>query len=84
MSGESNYADRVAARLAALRRQRAWTMEQLQAALAQTLGRPLPKSTLYAYERGKNGGGVDLPLPLIPMIAAVFGYKTAAGWLPEE
>ena len=79
----STYAARVAAALGRLRQNRGWSIEDLQASLAQN-GHQAGSSTLYAYERGKAGGGVDLPLSAVPAIAAAYGYRTAHGWLPDE
>jgi transcriptional regulator with XRE-family HTH domain len=76
------YAGRVAARLRYLRERRNWTIADVQERLAAK-GHKIPPSTLYAYERGKSGDGVDLPYRLIPVFAAVFGYKSAHGWLPD-
>jgi hypothetical protein len=58
-------------------------MEELQDRLDRH-GFSVPTPTLYAYERGKDAGGVDLPLELIPIVAAAYGYRTAHGWLPDE
>ncbi len=58
-------------------------MPDLAAHLAD-LGRHVPLATLYAYERGKNAGGVDLPLELIPLIAEVYNFRRSGDWLPEE
>ena len=77
------YPGRVAARLRQLRAPRDWSVEQLAAALRMA-GHEVPPSTLYAYERGRSGGGVDLPWGLVPAIACVYGYRTASGWLPDE
>ena len=79
----TTYAGRVAARLRYLRERRNWTIADVQEMLADE-GHQVPVSTLYAYERGKSGGGVDLPYHLIPVFAGLFGFKTAAGWLPDK
>lgn len=80
---ETTYPGRVSAKLRALREQRGWSVEQLQAALALH-DAAIEIHTLYAYERGKARGGVDLPLRYIPAVAKAFGFKTANGWLPAE
>ena len=47
------------------------------------LGRRVPLATLYAYERGKDAGGVDLPLELIPLFAEIYGFPHSGDWLPD-
>lgn len=76
------YGVTVAARLRELRQGRGWSMRELQARL-ETAGRRVPVATLYAYERGRSAGGVDLPLELIPLVAAVFDCPGPGDWLPS-
>jgi ribosome-binding protein aMBF1 (putative translation factor) len=71
------YAGRVANKLRTMREDRGWSVEQTAEYLK------IPASTLYAYERGKAGGGNDMPLNMIATVAEVFGFKTASGWLPD-
>ena len=78
----STYAGRVAARLRELRESKGWSIADVQQRLARRRHK-IPASTLYAYERGKAGKGIDLPVDLIPVVAALYGYQTAAGWLPD-
>jgi hypothetical protein len=47
------------------------------------LGRRVPLATLYAYERGKDAGGVDLPLELIPLFSKIYGFPRSGAWLPD-
>jgi transcriptional regulator with XRE-family HTH domain len=79
----ATYAARVSARLRELRTARGLSVQELSGRLAR-LGRRVPLATLYAYERGKDAGGVDLPLELIPLIAEAYGFSSAADWLPES
>jgi len=79
---QTTYAGRVAARLRQLREKRGWSIGNVQDLLAER-GHVIPSSNLYAYERGKAGGGVDLPVNLYPAIAHLYGFKTANGWLPD-
>ena len=45
----------------------------------------IPTRTIYAYESGKyKGVGADLPWDYLPVIAEVYGYSTATGWLPDR
>lgn len=66
------YSGRVALRLRRLREERGWSVKQLAAELAK-VGKPVPVSTIYAYESGRNRGGADLPSDLYPAYAAAFG-----------
>jgi len=75
----STYAGRVSDSLRKLRTARKWSVKELQAKLARQ-GVEVPASSLYAYERGE----ISVPFELIPAVAGAFGYKTAAGWLPDE
>lgn len=77
------YAARIAARLRELRAEAGLSVEQFQAKLKR-LGRDVPLATLYAYERGKDAGGVDLPHALIPLVAKIYGFAHAGQWLPEK
>lgn len=79
----TTYAARVSARLRQLRMKHGLSMPELAARLAD-LGRRVPLATLYAYERGKDAGGVDLPLELIPLIAKAYHFLHSSDWLPEE
>ena len=79
----TTYAARVSVRLRQLRTEHGLSMPDLAARLAG-LGRRIPLATLYAYERGKNAGGVDLPLELIPLIAEAYNFPRSSDWLPEE
>lgn len=79
----STYPGRVASRLTELRLKAGWSIEDVKARLS-AMGVEIPASTLYAYERGKDGGGADLPLSLVPTFAKLFGYAAANGWLPSE
>lgn len=79
------YSGRVAARLRELRETRGWSISRVCDQL-KTLGyvhtrqnRRIPDSTMYAYERGVN----DVPLAMIPWVARLYGYGTAAGWMPS-
>lgn len=80
---DDTYSGRVAIRLRALRESRGWSVKQLHEHLKDA-GRPVPVSTIYAYELGSAANGVDLPLDLIPIYAEAFGFKTASGVLPTE
>lgn len=77
------YAARVSARLRQLRMKHGLSMPDLADRLFH-LGRRVPLATLYAYERGKDAGGVDLPLELIPLIAKAYNFRYSAAWLPKE
>jgi transcriptional regulator with XRE-family HTH domain len=79
----ATYAARMAVRLRELRAAAGLSIEDLEAQLAK-LGRAVPRTTLYAYERGKDAGGVDLPHALIPLIAKVYGFPRAGEWLPPK
>lgn len=78
---EETYSGRVALRLRQLREARGWSVKELHEHLKDA-GRPVPVSTIYAYELGSSANGVDLPLDLIPIYAEAFGFKTASGLLP--
>jgi len=78
----TTYAAHVSARLRQLRLDRGLSMSDLADRLSG-LGRRVPLATLYAYERGKDAGGVDLPLEMIPLIAEVYGFRRSGAWLPE-
>lgn len=78
----ATYAARVSARLRQLRTEHGLSMSDLADRLAD-LGRRIPLATLYAYERGKDAGGVDLPLELIPLVAEAYGFSHPGDWLPE-
>jgi transcriptional regulator with XRE-family HTH domain len=80
---QSTYAARIAARLRELRTSAGLSIEDVQTKLAR-LGREVPVASLYAYERGKDAGGVDLPHALIPLIAKVYGFTSAGDWLPPK
>lgn len=43
----------------------------------------IPQSTWYAYEKGKDQGGADLPIDFIPIVAVAFGTRSATSWLPS-
>lgn len=76
------YGGRVSDRLRELRIRCGWSVEQLRVALAAH-GHSVPASTIYAYERGRRRGGIDLPWSLVPAVASVYGYKQPRGWLPD-
>jgi hypothetical protein len=76
------YSGRLAARLRELRDSKGWSIEDLQARLTR-YGATVPTSTIYSYEVGKEAGGADLPWHLVPIVAKVYGYQTANGWLPS-
>ncbi|NLF09598.1 MAG: helix-turn-helix transcriptional regulator [Pirellulaceae bacterium] len=78
----TTYAARVSARLRQLRAEHGFSMPALADHLS-VLGRRVSLATLYAYERGKDAGGVDLPLELIPLIAEAYGFSHPGDWLPE-
>jgi hypothetical protein len=79
----STYSARVAQTLAELRERHCGSVEELQRHLAEH-GHEVSKATLYAYERGRANGGSDVPLDLLPALAAAFNFKTATGWLPSQ
>jgi len=72
----------MSAELRRLRLGRNWTIEELHSKLSEQ-GVKVSSATVYAYERGRSAGGVDIPLSAIPVIADVFGYKRSGGWLPQ-
>lgn len=78
---QSTYPGKVAESLYQLRTARKWTIDDVRRRLAEH-DVAIPRSTLYAYERGRSGGGADLPLELVPVMAEIFGYKSATGWMP--
>lgn len=88
------YSGRVAARLRELRRAKGWNSEELReqfAAAIKELGLDLTvpaENSLRAYEigrRGKRGrDAMDLPSDYYPVVAKIYGYATARGWLPER
>ncbi len=78
----TTYAARVSSRLRQLRLDHGLSMLDLADRLSN-LGRRVPLATLYAYERGKDAGGVDLPLELIPLFAEIYGFPRSGEWLPE-
>lgn len=79
----STYSGRVAARLAQLRADAGLTAEQFAEKMALQ-GWDIAKSSVFAYESGRLGGGADIPPDYYPAVAAVYGFKTAHGWLPAE
>lgn len=78
---QSTYGGRVAARIRELRIARGWSIPEMLGHLEQE-GISIPVPTLYSYERGKIDKGADLPMNLVPVFAALFGFQTAHGWLP--
>jgi hypothetical protein len=70
----STYAARTAAHLTELRQRHGYGMEELREALAD-LGIAASTSTLYAYERGREAGGADVPLNVAHAIARVYRLK---------
>jgi hypothetical protein len=78
----TTYGARVAGRLRELRLQREWSVDHVRARLAK-LGARVSVQTVYAYERGKAGGGVDLPLELVPIIARLYECEHPGDWLPN-
>jgi len=75
----STYPGRVAQSLHELRTSKKWTVGDLQQRLADE-GCELSQQSLYAYENGDR----EVPLEIIPVVATIFGYKTATGWLPID
>lgn len=78
-----DYPSRVAANLREMRLAKDWSVKDLSERLS-AIGAEVPIPSLYAYERGKLNGGVDLPWELVPAIGKVFGSKPLAGWLPPK
>jgi ubiquinone biosynthesis protein COQ9 len=79
------YQNRVADRLKELRKSNGWSMDELREKL-RAAGFDAATSTLYGYERhpeGDKANGVCLPVELVPVIAEVYGYSSAHGWLPR-
>lgn len=77
------YAGRIAARLRELRTEKRWTVSDICVRFS-AIGVPVEEQTWRSYERGKDGGGANLPPNLFPAVAKVFGYDTASGWLPKQ
>ena len=77
------YSQRVAKRLRELRRQHGLSMQEFVDKMSLAAGVAVPIMTAYSYERGKLGGGADMGPDLYPVIAAIYGYKSANGWLPD-
>jgi hypothetical protein len=79
----STYAARTAAHLAELRQRHGYGMEELREALAD-LGVVASTSTLYAYERGREAGGADIPLDLAYAIARVYRLPSVREVFPKS
>ncbi|MEQ8788949.1 MAG: helix-turn-helix transcriptional regulator [Pirellulaceae bacterium] len=79
----STYAGRTAARLAELRERHGYGMNELREALAN-LGVVVSTSTLYAYERGREAGGADIPLNVASALAKVYRLPSARELYPER
>ena len=77
----STYSGRVAARIRELRSGKGWSVDDLHVRLKRR-GVVIPVQTLYSYERGKDAGGANIPLDLIPVFGKLFGSDTPSGWLP--
>ncbi len=77
------YGGRMAHAIRTNRKKRKLTVAEFHQALSAR-GVKVAVSTLYHYELGADGGGRDLPLNLIPVLADIFGMKTATGWMPDE
>ncbi|MEQ8789875.1 MAG: helix-turn-helix transcriptional regulator [Pirellulaceae bacterium] len=78
----STYAGRTAARLAELRQRHGYGMNELREALAK-LDVVVSTSTLYAYERGREAGGADVPLNVASALARVYRLQSVREVLPE-
>lgn len=84
-----SYGSMVSARLRELRLSRKLSIEQFRDKLAehgmiQENGDRLAQSTVYSWERGKDNAGADLPVDYYPVIAAIYGFKSPHGWLPDQ
>ncbi|MEQ8786228.1 MAG: helix-turn-helix transcriptional regulator [Pirellulaceae bacterium] len=79
----STYAGRTAARLAELRERHGYGMNELREALAD-LDVVVSASTLYAYERGRDGGGADIPLNAAYALARVYRLPSIRELFPER
>lgn len=85
----THYGAMIAAKLRELRDSRDWSIDDFRDRLAEygvttKGGDPIPTTTAYSYEQGKDNGGANIPVDLYPVIAAIYGYRTPFGWLPSE
>jgi len=83
------YLNQIALRIRGLRKQKKWSQAEVRDRIKQVSGLNVAESTLYAYERpsrskDKQATGYAFPTELIPVIAKIYGFKTATGWLPKE
>lgn len=79
----STYSGQLAARLRQLRDEHNWSIEELRDKLSLR-GLTIPVNSLYAYERGKIGNGMDLPIDYFPQFAAVYGFSSPRTLLPHS
>jgi len=74
----STYPGRIAARLGELLARKGWTISEAAERITAA-GEPISEAALGYYLRGER----ELPLRYVPVIAQIFGYKSAGGWLPD-
>ena len=75
------YGGRVGARLIELCERRGMSAHDLAEKLVAKKIK-ISWQTVYAYQKGKDAGGADLPLRLVPIIGKIFGYNPPTSWLP--
>jgi transcriptional regulator with XRE-family HTH domain len=73
----STYTGRVAAKLRELRLKRGWSVDDVRDRLAMR-GIEVSAQAIYKWETGLR----PVPVDVIPVIARIYGYGTAGGWLP--
>lgn len=86
---EVHYGAMVAKRLRELRDDKGWSIDDFRDRLkmhgvCRPDGSPIPTATAYSYEQGKDNGGADLPMNMVPVIGKIYGYSSPHGWLPRE
>jgi len=81
MGKRTDYSTQVSRRLRELRHASGLSPREVCDKLRRQ-GHDVPLSTLYAYERGKDNHGANLPLRMVPAVARIFGFDTPAEWLP--